>query len=148
MSDQKIQIHLPFSGAYPISFPFAAAPSSQAIIDKYSSLGLVGHNGIDYEMPQETEIVACDSGVVSSTGTDVNFGIYITIKHIWGKSIYAHLKSTIVKKSDKVIVGQAIGLSGQTGFVTGPHLHFGIKPHNPNVQNGYLGFIDPAPYFV
>ena len=39
-----------------------------------------------------------------------------------------------------------IGLSGSSGAAFGEHLHFAIKPNNPDSNNGYLGFIDPAPY--
>ncbi len=43
-------------------------------------------------------------------------------------------------------VNKVIGLSGKTGDAFGEHLHFAIKPTNPDVNNGYLGFVDPAPY--
>lgn len=51
-----------------------------------------------------------------------------------------------VKLNKKVKRGQILGLSGKSGFVTGSHLHFGIKPKNPDLENGYLGFIDPEPF--
>jgi len=55
-------------------------------------------------------------------------------------SIYAHLSRMYVNKGDKVSFGQVIGEEGQTGWATGPHLHFQIDvwgiPVNPRV---YLG---------
>lgn len=144
----KNQINPPFTGKHPISFPFGAIPTLQTIIDMYASLGLVGHNGIDYQVPEGTKINACDYGIVVKIDTDINFGLYITIQHDWGKSIYAHLNSTNVKILQKVKAGKSIARSGKTGFTTGPHLHFGIKPHNPDLTNGYLGYIDPTPFFI
>ncbi len=144
----SMKIHLPFSGKFPISLPFGAIPTSQIIIDKYKSLGLIGHNGIDYEMPEGTEICAAAHGIIEKVDFDNDFGNYITIQHSWGKSVYTHLKSTNVTKLQQIKVGKIIGLSGMTGFATGPHLHFGIKPTGSNLKNGYFGFIDPTEYFV
>lgn len=144
MANNGILLHLPFTGTYLISSSFGEIPVNPKIISMYKSLGLIGHNGIDYQMPEGTEILSVDDGVIDKIATDVNFGLYITIKHQWGKSLYAHLQKTNVKKADKITTGQLIGLSGKTGFATGPHLHFGIKPNNPNVKNGYFGYIDPA----
>lgn len=81
-------------------------------------------------------------------GDNGDFGISITIKHSWGTSIYCHLQSFGVYVNDHVTKAQVIGLSGKTGFVTGPHLHFGIQPNNPNTNNGYLGYINPNPYLL
>lgn len=74
-------------------------------------------------------------------------GISITLEHRWGKSLYAHLSEVKVKVGDKVKRGKVIGLSGSTGFSTGPHLHFGIKLKDADINNGYLGYSDPNPYF-
>src|SRR3989344_1568799 len=43
-------------------------------------------------------------------------------------------------------VNKVIGISGKTGAAFGEHLHLAIKPNNPDVNNGYLGFIDPSSY--
>ena len=91
-------------------------------------------------------MLACDEGVVTQAGDNGDFGISITIKHSWGVSIYSHLHSFGLLVNDHVSKAQVIGLSGRTGFVTGPHLHFGIQPINPDTINGYLGYINPAPY--
>ncbi|MEK9185270.1 MAG: hypothetical protein AAB863_00700, partial [Patescibacteria group bacterium] len=47
---------------------------------------------------------------------------------------------------DEIQVNKVISLSGSSGSAFGEHLHFAIKPNNPEPNNGYLGFIDPSPY--
>lgn len=75
------------------------------------------------------------------------------------KSIYWHIKkgSFKVKVGDKVKAGDLLAEADNTGMSTGSHLHFGIKPvlkgeadwtwYNIEQSNGYLGAIDPEPYF-
>ena len=98
---------------------------------------------IDWNMPENTEIYAARSGYVvevkedsNETGTTkeyLNKANYIKILHQDGSfAVYAHLKhnGVIVKKGTFVSQGKLIGYSGNTGFSTGPHLHFHVgRPH-------------------
>jgi pyruvate/2-oxoglutarate dehydrogenase complex dihydrolipoamide acyltransferase (E2) component len=106
----------------------------------------VGHNGLDFELTAGNEVFACDSGTVIQSGVNGDFGTSITVQHSWGQSIYGHLQETKVKEGDEIQVNKVIGLSGSSGAAFGEHLHFAIKPNNPDLNNGYLGFIDPSPY--
>lgn len=54
-----------------------------------------------------------------------------------------HNSTRLVKAGDRVKQGQVVAYSGNTGFTTGPHCHWGVRPLQPNVNNGYRGFIDP-----
>lgn len=139
-------LHYPYYSSYSISFDFGAQSSDENIKKKYQEWGIVGHNGIDFGLPEGTEVLACDEGTVTQVGDNGDFGISITIKHSWGTSIYCHLQSFGILVNDHVAKAQVIGLSGKSGFVTGPHLHFGIQPNNSNTNNGYLGYINPNPY--
>lgn len=65
-----------------------------------------------------------------------------------GNQLLAHLSVCISKAGDKVNAGQLIGKSGSTGSAFGPHLHFSIKPLEPDLNNGYQGYIDPSQYFI
>ena len=141
-------LHFPFYGDFPVTFDFGAQPTDENIKKKYQEWGIVGHNGLDFGLPEGTEALACDEGVVSQAGDNGDFGISITIKHSWGTSVYCHLQSFGVLVNDHITKPQVIGLSGRTGFVTGPHLHFGIQPNNPDTTNGYLGYINPTPYLT
>jgi len=138
-------LHFPFSGNIPITFAFGAQSDNEDIKKKFSEWGIVGHNGLDFGMGSGMEVFPCDSGKVIQSGDNGDFGTSITIQHSWGQSLYAHLSETKVKVDDEIQPNKVIGLSGASGAAFGEHLHFAIRPNNPDSNNGYLGFIDPAP---
>jgi murein DD-endopeptidase MepM/ murein hydrolase activator NlpD len=82
------------------------------------------HNGIDLAVPVNTPIKSPMPGVVDAVTSGGDGGNQVIIKHDNGyKTGYAHLNKVLVKKGDKVKQGDTIGLSGNTGKSTGPHLH-------------------------
>ena len=92
-----------------------------------------GHNGIDLAASVGTPIRAAMTGVVLGTGnTDAvrgcySYGKWIMIQHDNGlNTMYAHLSQVNVSEGQGVATGEVIGYSGQTGYATGPHLHFGV----------------------
>ena len=92
-----------------------------------------GHTGVDFRATIGTPVKAALSGTIIGTGnTDLvpgcySFGKWIMIKHDNGLStLYAHLSLPIVSTGTYVSTGQIIGYSGNTGYTTGPHLHFGV----------------------
>ncbi len=92
-----------------------------------------GHNGVDFAASIGTPLKAALSGVVVGTGnTDsvrgcYSFGKWVMIKHVNGLStMYGHLSQIGVSTGQSVSTGQVIGYSGETGYATGPHLHFGV----------------------
>lgn len=97
------------------------------------------HVGVDIRVPVGTPIRAIANGIVTSVREDAGgFGKLIVIRHPHMPnpdnplyetvlhSNYAHLSAQYVTEGDVVRKGQEIGLSGKTGFATGPHLHFQI----------------------
>lgn len=151
MEEDKIitaSLRYPFNGDYPLTFAFGAESPDEKVKEKFREWGIVGHHGLDFGLPEGTQILATDSGKVIQVGENGDFGLSVTLKHNWGESLYAHLKEVKVWLDQEVNQGEVIGLSGQTGAAFGPHLHFGIKPENPDLGNGYLGFIDPMPYLT
>ena len=139
-------LHYPFSGNFPVTFAFGLQSDNEEIKKKFQEWGIVGHNGLDFGLSAGNDVFACDVGKIIQSGDNGDFGTSITIQHSWGQSIYAHLQETKVKEGDEIQVNKVIGLSGSSGAAFGEHLHFAINPNNPNSNNGYLGFIDPAPY--
>jgi len=92
-----------------------------------------GHNGMDFRASQGTKVKAALTGVVTAVGnTDAvpgcySYGKFLLIKHNNGlTTLYAHMSFISVKKGDTVITGDTIGYSGNTGYSTGPHLHFTV----------------------
>lgn len=142
------KFHYPFNNIFPTTLIFGSIPADEEIKKKFLKWNWSGHPGIDFACPQNTEILAIDKGKIIQSGINGDYGNCIIIQHSWGTSLYAHLKQCKVKKGDRVIAGKPIGFSGQSGSAFGPHLHFAIKPKEPNLNNGYQGFINPLPYFI
>ncbi len=93
--------------------------------------GLHGWNAVDIGTPVGTTIMASAAGEVilsRSSGWNGGYGRYIVISHPNGtQTVYGHLSKNYVSEGDHVSQGQAIGLSGNTGNSTGPHLHFEVR---------------------
>lgn len=86
------------------------------------------HNGVDLSVPVGTPVWAAQKGKVKVAGNDAINGNYVVIDHGNGvRTSYCHLDSLEVEKKAQVERGQAIGLSGNTGRSTGPHLHFVVR---------------------
>lgn len=83
------------------------------------------HNGTDFATPTGTKIVAPGDGIVSMVTDHRYAGKYVVIEH--GnkyRTRYLHLSKALVHKGQRVSRGQVIALSGATGRITGPHLHY------------------------
>jgi len=94
------------------------------------------HSGIDLRANTGTPVLASLDGVVSYIGENWLYGKHIIISHSNGyKTMYAHLNAFSVKMGDKVTRGKKIAESGNTGYSTGPHLHFGIFDKNNKLVN-------------
>jgi murein DD-endopeptidase MepM/ murein hydrolase activator NlpD len=92
-----------------------------------------GHGGVDFRASVGTPIKSSASGSVTGIGdTDkqckgVSYGKWILIKHNNGlTTLYAHMSLIKVSPGQQVAAGEIIGYSGDTGYVTGPHLHYGV----------------------
>ncbi len=105
--------------------------------------GTGGHNGVDFRASVGTKMKASLDGEVWATGnTDIacpgaSYGKWVMIKHSNGLStLYAHLSMIKVNEGQIVSKGDIIGYSGNTGYSTGPHLHFGVyATQGVRVQN-------------
>lgn len=109
----------PVSGSYRLSSNFNPAR-------KHPVTGRITvHNGTDWATPTGTPIQATGDGVVVMTRKHPYAGNYVVIQHgSRYKTRYLHLSKILVSKGQKVSRGQRIGLSGATGRVTGPHIHY------------------------
>jgi len=129
-----------------------------------------GHNGIDFGIRVGTPILSAASGIVLGTGdTDkacngVSYGRWVLIRHQNGlSSLYAHLSVIQVREGDSVSSQQQIALSGNTGYSTGPHLHFTVYASDAVQITNYVskvcgtnmrmpiapraGYLNPLSYF-
>lgn len=87
------------------------------------------HNGVDVVAPRGSPVVACADGVVVLVNPNMFFtGMTVMIDHGHGlNSVYVHMSDIRVKVGQRVTKGARIGSVGQTGRVTGPHLHWGVS---------------------
>lgn len=99
------------------------------------------HGGVDYRAAKGTPAKAAASGKVVLVGDHYYAGKSVYIDHGGTLvSMYFHLSRIDVKVGQRVEAGEVIGLTGSTGRVTGPHLHFGVA------QGGRM--VDPAPLII
>lgn len=116
---QRAFQRMPVNGRYRLSSHFN--PNR-----KHPVTGRVSpHNGTDWATPTGTPIVSTGDGVVIMTRKHPYAGNYVVVQHgSRYKTRYLHLSKILVRKGQKVSRGQRIGLSGSTGRVTGPHIHY------------------------
>ena len=100
------------------------------------------HNGIDL-YARNDEVYAMFSGVVRKVGFDKRSGNYVTLQHGDYTVSYCHLSRVTVKEKTPVLVGDVVGITGNTGRSTGEHLHLTCKRSsisiNPSVMFEYIG---------
>ncbi|MFE7401238.1 peptidoglycan DD-metalloendopeptidase family protein [Streptomyces sp. NPDC057557] len=102
------------------------------------------HTGIDFPVFTGTSVKAITSGTVVTAGWGGAYGNQVVVKHADGHySQYGHLSSISVSAGQAVSTGQQVGLSGATGNVTGPHLHFEVR-----TGPAYGSDIDPIAYLA
>ncbi|MFB6962363.1 M23 family metallopeptidase [Streptomyces sp. NPDC056309] len=100
------------------------------------------HTGIDFHAASGTTVHAVGIGTVVETGWGGAYGNQVVIRMADGMyTQYGHLSSIGVSVGQQVVPGQQIGLSGATGNVTGPHLHFEAR-----TSPDYGSDVDPVAY--
>lgn len=129
---------------------FGRCPGYHYITSYFGPRDLAGykyHYGIDISGSgvYGHDIVAAESGTVLLAQTDKSWGKFLLIDHGNGMlTRYAHCSKLLVSQGDRVKRGQVIAKVGDTGNVTGPHLHFevyeGDQRYNP------LNYLDPKDY--
>ncbi|ODC05532.1 peptidase M23 [Terasakiispira papahanaumokuakeensis] len=122
---------------YPMHKPFRRITSPFNLRRKHPVTGkIMPHHGTDFAAPVGTPIYSIGDGQVIAIRSHPYAGNYLVIKHnsVY-KTRYLHVSKFLVKKGQHVKRGQRIALSGATGRVTGPHLHFEILVHNRPVDS-------------
>lgn len=109
-------------------------PSSDSYTSPVSGIltqGIHDGNAVDFGVPVGTSVRAFKSGTViiaKAGGYNGGYGSYIVINHEGScQTQYSHLSKVSVAVGDNVSQGETIGLSGNTGRSTGPHLHFNVR---------------------
>jgi murein DD-endopeptidase MepM/ murein hydrolase activator NlpD len=128
----------PSDWTLPVHKPYTLTAGFGKAGDRWSH----NHSGQDFAVNTGTEVDTVHTGTVVKAGWGGAYGNRIVIEHAPGQySEYAHLSKIDVSVGQHVTTGQEIALSGATGNVTGPHLHFEVRT-TPNYGSG----IDPMPF--
>ena len=111
-------------------------PSGRPVTGRLTQQYHAGHNGLDIGIPVGTPIQTTMDGTVVHAGwNNQGYGNLVIVENGEYRTYYAHLSSIPVSVGDPVKAGTTIGLSGNTGNSTGPHLHYEIRrnkvPVNP-----------------
>lgn len=102
---------------------------------RWSSGGPTIHRGVDIVVPTGTPVHSMSSGEVRFAGTMTDFGLVVWIDHGGDiLTIYAHLSEILVSEGQDVSLDEPLGLSGQSGNASGPHLHFEIRGRGHQVD--------------
>lgn len=119
--------------------------------DFYKKYGLAGHEGLDFAAAEGTPIYPVAGGTIKSIGYGNTYGNQIVqeLANGMGTVLYAHLKELPnLKVGQQVDMNTLLGLVGNTGNSSGPHLHLGFKPSDPKMApEGFGGWADPSKYF-
>jgi murein DD-endopeptidase MepM/ murein hydrolase activator NlpD len=122
----------------PVSADIKISSTYGKRVDPVTKVEGAMHYGTDFATPIGTPVVAAATGKIFKAGWQdendhaVGFGyrVWQTAK-VDGKSVsifYAHLSELAVKVGDEITAGTRVGLSGNTGKTSGPHLHFEVRP--------------------
>lgn len=128
---------------YPVSSVRITQGYGMTSFAKAGAYGGKPHNGIDFGISVGNNIYSARSGKVLMIGNNGRYayGRWIAVDHQDGLvTLYGHLSKQSVSKGEKVSTGEKIGESGNTGYSTGPHLHFSVftKSSFETVESKYV----------
>jgi murein DD-endopeptidase MepM/ murein hydrolase activator NlpD len=170
---------IPSSGSGVLQWPLDSVPGTTPYVTQYfgvtdfskNSSGRriyngQGHSGVDFRASIGTPVKAALSGIITVVENKYSgpkcypYGRWVMIKHANGlSSLYAHFSLATVSVGQSVSTGQIIGYSGNSGLVTGPHLHFGLYVTEgleftpacggitKNPRSAFSAKLDPMVYF-
>lgn len=107
------------------------------------------HTGMDFTAPTGTPIYVTGDGYVSEVVSNSGYGQHVVINHGFGyETLYAHMSKILVRKGQKVKRGEKIGLVGNTGLSSGPHLHYEVIKGGEKIDpaNFYYNDLSPEEY--
>lgn len=128
--------------SYPLSYIFV---TDNYGYDRKTVGQTIVHKGTDFRAPTGTEVMAMNSGVVEIATKYTVYGNTVVIDHGSGiHTMYMHLSKINVKKGDRVERGDALGLSGETGYAGAPHLHISVRVNGISIDPmTFLKFFTP-----
>lgn len=124
---ENVPLGVPHNGRVTSRFGYRRNP--------FTNRGREMHSGIDIKGRIGDRVKTTATGRVTFAGYEGQYGYVVKIKHANNyETRYAHLTKPLVKKGQRVAAGDVIGLLGNTGRSTGPHLHYEILKNNRKVN--------------
>lgn len=112
-----------------------AWPLRGSVTSSFGPRGRRFHEGLDLGAPLGTVVRAARAGRVVFAGRNDGFGKLVTLAHHHGVvTMYAHLSRITVRTGERLEAGARVGLVGQTGDATGPHLHLEVQLRGASVD--------------
>ncbi len=157
----------PFAGDFPITsvfdhdLPTRWTDANQHALTFWGerTVGLDGHEGYDFSMPEGTPLLAAAAGVVTRAGWSSESycpplgrstrNLRVVIQHDLPAgerfvTAYVHVSEVRARVGDRVAAGQVVALSGNTGCSTGPHLHFQVEYESRTEAPSAIGALGVA----
>ena len=132
----------PFLQVCPTIWPVSGRVTSGFGVrsNPFGGSALEGHTGLDIKCSTGTKVAATGSGVVTFSGWKGGYGNIVIVNHGYGiETYYAHNSELLTEVGDKVVRGDIIALSGNTGRSTGPHCHYEVRVNDvPQNSWNYL----------
>lgn len=101
------------------------------------------HEGMDFSCDIGTPVYATADGVIKKAKWESGYGYTVLIDHGYGyETRYAHLKSFKVRAGQKVVRGETIALSGNSGRSSGPHVHYEVLQRGRHMNPAHYYFMD------
>ncbi len=111
------------------------SPQGKPIDGYITQRAHAGHIALDFGAPEGTPVYATMDGEVIYAGwNNEGYGNLVIVENGPYKTYFAHLSSIPVKVGDRVKAKTVIGLSGNTGNSTGPHLHYEVRKNNQQID--------------
>lgn len=127
-----MKIYRPVANEFKVTSPYGKRK------DPVTGVESAMHYGIDFGVPVGTPVVSAVTGKIDAAGfenpEDEKQGFGRRVRQIVQEGekrfyvYYAHLSEISVKEGEEVVAGTRVGLSGNTGKSSGPHLHFEVRP--------------------
>ena len=114
-------------------------PVNASVTQSFSS----SHRGVDFGVDEGTPVKATMSGKVVYAGwNDDGYGNLVIVENGPFRTYYGHLSEIPVSVGEEVTAGNIVGLSGNTGNSTGPHVHYEVHKNGTPVNPQYYYFKD------
>jgi murein DD-endopeptidase MepM/ murein hydrolase activator NlpD len=116
------------------------------VTSRYGMREAKKHFGVDFRLDIGDTVCSIFCGKVRIAKWDDSYGYVVVVRHYnMSETVYAHLDKILVTANQEVAVGDPVGLGGNTGISSGPHLHFELRykgfPIDPIIMNKFLTLI-------